>query len=70
MTDAISKEVTELVVTVLFVVGISCFVLGLVFREIIERSVAVLLLIVIGIVGATFFEYVIYEDEDTHNRIQ
>jgi len=74
MTDAIPKEVTEndhirrLVFTVLFVVGFSCFVLGLVVREIIEPSVACLLFIVIGIVGATFFEYIIYGDEDTHNQ--
>ena len=74
MTDAIPKEVTEndhirrLVFTVLFVVGFSCFLLGLVLREIIEPSVAYLLFIVIGIVGATFFEYIIYGDEDTHNQ--
>ena len=48
----------------MFVVGFSCFVLGLIVREIIEPSVAVLLLIVIGIVGATFFEHIIYGDED------
>jgi len=66
MTDAILKEVStrRLVFTVLFVVGFSCFVLGLVVREIIEPSVAFLLLIVIGIVGATFFEHIIYGDED------